>query len=187
MRISKVYTKTGDDGTTGIVNNVRVSKNSLRIQAIGDLDELNSWVGVVREKYDSRGSLSQFLRVVQDNLLNAGGELSMPPERLIHLEMIGAVEDIIDELNQELPPLKDFILPSGWTHVARTVCRRAERSLIALKNENMVEEFVNPCTIQYINRLSDFLFVLARYEAEEQKKEEELWNHVKQSNPRRSE
>lgn len=179
MRISKVYTKTGDDGTTGIVHNVRLAKNSLRITAIGEVDELNSWVGVVRGQYDTKLSLNHVLRDIQNNLLNIGGELAMPPVMLLTSEHVKTLERTIDILNLDLPPLTDFILPAGWTHVSRTVCRRTERALIALKNENSVEEIVNSCTIQYINRLSDFLFVLARYEDAQKNKDEELWEHIK--------
>jgi cob(I)alamin adenosyltransferase len=183
MRISKVYTKTGDDGTTGIVGNVRLSKGNARIHAIGDVDELNSWIGVLRSEQVVVPDLQfDVLHDIQNDLFNVGGELAMPPEILLKEERVALLEQEIDHINLLLPPLTDFILPHGdngvcFIHVARSVCRRAERSLVALNSE----EFVSDTAMRYINRLSDFLFVLARLvDLMYNEEDEELWEHEKQ-------
>ena len=184
MRISKVYTRTGDDGTTGLVGNERVSKDDARIVAIGDVDELNSWIGVLRSDYCVMDETSwAFLSFMQNDLFNVGGELAMPPETLLTPDRVAAIEVEIDTLNKQLPPPRDFIMPYGdngvaWIHVARTVARRAERSLIAL---NRVSH-VNAPAIQYLNRVSDFLFVLARHVDRQynQHEVEEYWRHGKE-------
>lgn len=183
MRISKVYTRTGDAGTTGIVGNVRVDKDDPRIVAIGDIDELNSWLGVLAsEEVVIDEDTFNLLHEMQNDLFNVGGELAMPPEVLLTAERVVAVEQYIDMMNEELPPLREFILPRGnngvaWIHVARTVARRAERSLVTLNKE----EFVNEYSMRYINRVSDFLFVLARYThlLYNHHESEEHWDHVK--------
>lgn len=162
-RLSKIYTRTGDKGTTGLSNGNRVPKNHTRIVAIGDIDELNSVIGIVLAQ-DLESNTRDILISIQHTLFNLGGELSLPGHQLILQQHITYVEHQLDILNEHLEPLKDFILPGGtqtaaYVHLARTVCRRAERSLISLHNEEPVSEFI----LQYVNRLSDFLFVLARH------------------------
>ncbi len=161
-RLSKLYTRTGDDGTTGLAGNQRVAKDHPRICAIGDIDELNSSIGVLLcQSLDD--ALRSVLTEIQHRLFDLGGELAMPEYRVLEQAHIDALESLIDEYNAILPPLKEFILPGGepaaaHCHLARAVCRRAERSLATLQQqENMRGE-----PGKYLNRLSDLLFVLAR-------------------------
>lgn len=161
-RLTKIYTRTGDEGTTGMGDGSRVPKTHARIQAIGDVDELNCHIGLVlcEELPDEiRACLTQ----IQHRLFDFGGALSVPGYELIKEEMVVALEQTLDHLNGELPPLKEFILPGGsraatLCHVARSVCRRAERSLCALAER----EDVSPVMLRYLNRMSDLLFVVAR-------------------------
>ena len=161
-RLSKIYTRTGDKGTTGMGDGSRVDKDSLRVAAIGDTDELNSVIGVVVSKCDE-GEVKETLITIQHDLFNLGGQLTMPECDLITEQRIQWLEQTLDKMNEDLPPLKEFILPGGGEaaahcHLARTVCRRTERAIVALAKEF---EFNNNVSA-YINRLSDFLFVACR-------------------------
>ncbi|HEX7812902.1 MAG TPA: cob(I)yrinic acid a,c-diamide adenosyltransferase [Burkholderiales bacterium] len=161
-RLSKIYTRTGDAGTTGLGDGSRVAKDSLRIQAIGAVDELNSAIGVLLAEPIS-DSASQCLRDVQHDLFDLGGELSIPGYTSIGDEHVTRLEAMLDRYNADLPPLKEFILPGGsraaaLCHVARTVCRRAERCLVSLVGAEQLSAALQ----RYLNRLSDLLFVLCR-------------------------
>ena len=170
-RITKVYTRTGDDGTTALGTGERVSKTSPRIAAYGAADELSAQLGVVLAS-DVAPKLVAGLRRVQNELFHLGADLCIPendkdrmPGPKIEQRHIDALETLMDELGATLPPLENFILPGGsmaaaQLHVARTICRRAERAVITLSHE----EPINPLVIVYLNRLSDTLFVLARYQ-----------------------
>jgi len=162
-RLSKIVTRTGDDGTTGLGDGSRVSKIHQRINCIGTIDELNAALGVTISQL-SDNSLSKQLLTVQHQLFELGAELCLPGEIRISDELITNMEKQLEEINEELIPLKEFILPGGslaasYCHVARTICRRAERDLIYLSE---TEKNANPISIKYVNRLSDFLFVIAR-------------------------
>ncbi len=161
-RLSKIYTRTGDDGTTGLGDGTRIAKNSLRVHALGDVDELNAALGVLLTE-PLQANIHAALEAVQHNLFNIGGELCMPGYALVKPEHVTALENQLDAWNDELKPLKEFILPGGsraaaYCHLARTVCRRAERTMYALNEQ----EPLNSAVLQYINRLSDLLFVLCR-------------------------
>lgn len=161
-RLSKITTRTGDDGTTGLGDGLRLPKHATRIAALGDIDELNSVLGVLLTESFEPG-LQAALRKVQNDLFDLGGELSIPDYRLIADRHLEALEALVAQYNAELPPLKEFILPGGTRaaalcHHARTVCRRAERTVAALQ----AVEPVSPLAIKYLNRLSDLLFVAAR-------------------------
>lgn len=161
-RITKIYTRKGDDGSTGLASGHRVSKDGLLIQSIGDVDELNSTIACIRAS-QSNNKIDELLIAIQHHLFNIGGELSAPQCTFIQQSNIDWLERWIDFFNQDLPPLKEFILPGGdigiaHCHLARTVCRRAERSLVAWSRHSVLRSEL----IQYINRLSDLLFVLAR-------------------------
>jgi cob(I)alamin adenosyltransferase len=176
MRISKVITKTGDQGTTGLADGSRVPKTDPRICAIGDIDELNSFVG--NAKSAARASeWEKELTEIQNDLLNLGGELSMPDGSisLLKIERIKALEKITEAMNESLPSLKEFILPEGddfttRIHLARAVCRRAERSVI-----HVIGTEGASLSIQYLNRLSDYLFVLARMSSKSEGTRERQW------------
>ena len=166
-RLSKIYTRTGDAGETGVDAKRRYRKHHPRIAAFGELDELNAALGVLRAE-DLPNGIAQLLRDVQQRLFDTGAELCVSELRSISPEHVRSLEDAIDHHNRELPPLKEFILPGGGRaaaacHLARAVCRRAERSLWALQDE---EGDLNPDSLKYLNRLSDLLFVLARKLAE---------------------
>lgn len=175
-RLSKIYTKTGDDGSTGLGNGERIAKNHARMQAIGDIDELNCCVGILIETLDDDQYLP-LLRGIQHDLFDLGGELSIPGFTLIKEDHVTALETALDEINADLPPLKNFILPGGTLaaahcHLARAVCRRAERSLVHLSHN----ETINHDARHYVNRLSDLLFVMARAIARSNGQEEILWD-----------
>jgi len=180
-RLSKIYTRTGDDGTTGLGDGSRTAKDSLRVEAYGTVDELNSIVGVVVAELngiDGLDELASLLLDVQHHLFDLGGELCIPESEMITDDHIDRVEKQLDGLNDSLPVLKEFILPGGSSaaahaHLARTVCRRAERRVIALARH----EPVNEPAIRYLNRLSDLLFVLARTAARASGAGEVFWNH----------
>jgi cob(I)alamin adenosyltransferase len=162
-RLSRIYTRTGDDGTTGLGDGARVPKNSARIAAIGDIDELNSQLGVVLAEPDLTDTTRTALTRIQHELFELGGELSIPHSRRITDEMVTRLEQELDAMNEALPALAEFILPGGsraaaLCHVARSVCRRAERRLVALAQV----EAVSPSALRYLNRLSDLLFVMCR-------------------------
>ncbi len=161
-RLSKIVTRTGDAGTTGLGDGTRVPKDSARIEAIGAIDELNSVLGVLLAE-SLPADVAACLVEVQHDLFDFGGELSIPGYRAVSDAHVMRLEDAVDRLNADLPPLKEFILPGGTraaslAHVARTVCRRAERSLVRLGD---VAEVRDPLR-KYLNRLSDLLFVAAR-------------------------
>lgn len=175
-RISKVYTRTGDDGTTAMADGSRQPKHSPVMQAIGDVDELNAVIGLLRAE-DLPDSIDIQLKLIQNDLFSMGGELSMPEFQLIDDGYIARLENDLDVMNEDLTPLKDFILPAGnrkvaVCHLARTVCRRAERSLVEYQQEFSVRDKL----LSYINRLSDYLFVLARYLARQSGCEEDYWD-----------
>ncbi|HHH47884.1 MAG TPA: cob(I)yrinic acid a,c-diamide adenosyltransferase [Gammaproteobacteria bacterium] len=174
-RLSKIYTRTGDDGTTSLGDGSRVAKDSLRIEAIGTVDELNSQLGVLRALALAEDT-DTLLAEVQHRLLDLGGELSIPGRTAITPAHIESLEQALDRLNDGLTPLKEFILPGGspaaaQAHVARSVCRRAERRLLALHHS----ETLSPSAIGYLNRLSDLLFVLARHLNRAQGCNDVLW------------
>jgi len=161
-RLSQIATRTGDNGTTGLGNNQRVSKNSLRVHAMGDVDELNSNIGLLLCE-EMPTDVRELLVEIQHQLFNLGGELSIPGFELLKPEAVLALDEALAHYNAQLPKLQEFILPAGnraaaQAHVCRTVARRAEREVVALGNE----EAINDTPRQYLNRLSDLMFVLAR-------------------------
>lgn len=161
-RLTQIATRTGDNGTTGLGDNTRVSKDSLRVHAMGDVDELNSHIGVLLCE-DMVGDLRMLLVEVQHQLFNLGGELSIPGFELLKVEALVALDDALERYNAQLPRLQEFILPAGnraaaQAHVCRTVARRAERAVVALGREDTLKDTPR----QYLNRLSDLLFVLSR-------------------------
>jgi len=162
-RLSKIYTRTGDAGTTGLGDGSRTSKDSARVAAMGDVDELNSLLGVVLCE-PLPDDVRELLTGIQHDLFDLGGEMSIPGATLLKTSQPARLEAAIDRYNAGLGPLKEFILPGGTraaalTHLARTVCRRAERMAVALA----AEEAVSDAGRQYLNRLSDLLFVLGRW------------------------
>ena len=184
MRIHKVYTRTGDEGMTDLVGGERVPKDSLRIESYGTVDELQSVLGMLRAALAESGSVEivAHLHRVQQDLFDLGSTLSTPPQHAdrvknpITEERIGWLEETMDRWNEELPPLRSFVLSGGGRysalgHVARTVCRRCERIVLRLAREEEVPAEV----LRYLNRLSDFLFVLARHLARVFGEEEPLW------------
>lgn len=175
-RLSKIYTRTGDDGTTGLGDGSRIDKDHLRMESIGDVDELNSFIGLLLAELLTDDPFAALLARIQHDLFDLGGELAIPGYTLVDAQRIGELEASLDQLNEDLPPLKNFILPGGsrtaaQCHLARAVCRRAERGLIAL---HKIEQ-INDTSRQYLNRLSDFLFVMARLLARRDGGEEILW------------
>ena len=176
-RLSKIYTRTGDDGSTGLGDGTRVSKDSARVAAYGTVDEANSAIGVVLAA-EIPDDVRAVLVSVQHQLFDLGGELCIPGHAAIHDADIDRLEQQLDRFNAGLPPLKDFILPGGGpaaahAHLARTICRRAEREVVTLSRHDAVR----PEAIRYLNRLSDLLFVLARVLARASGHGETLWNH----------
>ena len=161
-RLSKIYTRTGDSGTTGLGDGSRVNKDSLRVDAMGDVDELNAVIGILLTE-PLANEVAELLTRIQHDLFDLGGEICIPGHAMVKAERITALENILDAWNDELEPLKEFILPGGtraaaYCHLARTVCRRAERQLTRLSRT----EEVTITSMQYLNRLSDLLFVLCR-------------------------
>jgi cob(I)alamin adenosyltransferase len=173
VKLNKIYTRTGDDGTTGLVDGSRIGKNALRIAAIGDVDELNSLIGMaIVEMADDAAEQKAMLTRIQNDLFDLGADLATPGDDFAPSEMTlrmvasqsEALEAAIDALNDQLEPLTSFILPGGSraaaaVHIARATARRAERAIVAMADADAV----NPQALTYINRLSDYLFVLARY------------------------
>ena len=175
-RLSKIYTRTGDDGSTGLGDGARVGKDSLRVGAYGTVDEANSTIGLLLAA-DVPADIRELLTTVQHQLFDLGGELCIPGHAAIEDADIERLEQQLDRYNDDLPPLKDFILPGGGEaaarcHVARTVVRRAEREAVALARV----ENVRPQAVRYLNRLSDLLFVLARVLARASGHGEVLWH-----------
>ncbi|MBK1684295.1 cob(I)yrinic acid a,c-diamide adenosyltransferase [Rhodoferax fermentans] len=162
QRLTQIATRTGDNGSTGLGDNTRVSKNSLRIHAMGDVDELNSHIGLLLCE-PMPDAVRELLVSIQHQLFNLGGELSIPGYELLKLDAVLALEEALAHFNAQLPTLQEFILPAGsraaaQAHVCRTVARRAERVVVALANQDALK----PTPQQYLNRLSDLMFVLAR-------------------------
>lgn len=182
-RITKVTTRTGDDGTTGLSSGRRVGKDDLRIEAYGTVDELNSVLGVALAE-GLEAPLPRVFQRIQNELFHLGSDLSMPRDDeetftvpRVEQRHIDALEAVLDELNRDLPPLENFVLPGGSAgaarlNVARTVCRRAERIAVGLSR---VEE-IGDCVVRYLNRLSDLLFVAARFENKARGIDDVLWN-----------
>lgn len=177
----KIYTKTGDQGLTSLIGGTRVPKSSLRIDCYGTVDELNSYIGLVRDQ-EVNTARRPLLKEIQDRLFTIGAALASDPEKSkmkipdLHAEDIALLEQEMDRMNETLPELRVFILPGGhpavsFAHVARCVCRRAERLVIHLREESFVANLV----VMYLNRLSDFLFVLSRQMAHELGAEEVSW------------
>lgn len=178
-RLSKIYTRTGDDGTTGLGDGGRIDKDHPRMQAIGSVDELNSLIGMLLAELPASDEAVPPLIEIQHHLFNLGGELSIPGYAMLKAEHVTALEATLDRFNEELPPLKNFILPGGSRsaavcHLARAVCRRAERDLVTLSRDTEI----NIAGRHYVNRLSDFLFVLARVLARRDGGREVLWQQA---------
>jgi len=176
-RLSKIYTRTGDDGSTGLGDGTRVGKDSARVEAYGTVDEANSTIGMI-QACDLPDPVREVLTQVQHHLFDLGGELCIPGHEAIQDAHVEGLEAHLDRFNEQLPPLKEFILPGGGEaasrcHVARTVVRRAERAAVALARH----EPVRPQPVRYLNRLSDLLFVLARVLARADGQGEVLWDH----------
>lgn len=182
-RLSKIYTRTGDDGTTGLGDGRRVAKDDARVEAYGTVDELNSAVGMVLAVQELPEAVRQCLTEVQHELFDLGGELCIPGHLAITAEHVARLEDELDAFNDPLPPLKEFILPGGGAgtaacHLARTIARRAERRVWALiKKDPAANDAVNPEAARYLNRLSDLLFVIARVLVRQEHGTEVLWRH----------
>ncbi len=177
-RLSKIYTRTGDDGSTGLGDGSRVAKDSARVGAYGTVDEANSTIGLMLASSEVPEDIRSLLTAIQHQLFDLGGELCIPGHAAIFDADIDRLEHHLDTYNDDLPPLKDFILPGGGEaaarcHVARTVVRRAERETVTLART----EAVRPEAVRYLNRLSDLLFVLARVLARSSGHGEVVWNH----------
>ena len=188
----KIYTKTGDDGTTGLYGGTRVSKDHIRIDSYGTVDELNAYIGLIKDQ-DICSKIQESLYRIQHDLFTVGANLATHPEKAIlkngkerlniskiNAKSITLLEEEIDEMNKDLPQMTHFILPGGHTtvsfcHIARTICRRAERLTVALCHETEVDEHV----LKYLNRLSDYLFVLARQLTKDLGVEEIKWQPEK--------
>jgi len=178
-RLSKIYTRTGDNGTTGLGDGTRVAKDHPRVEAFGTVDELNSAIGTVLA-YKLPESIRGCFNKIQHNLFDLGGELCVPEHTIISEADVTYLETILDEFNEELPNLKEFILPSGGLatshcHLARTICRRAERRCWTFNDS----ESINTYALAYLNRLSDLLFVVCRVLARYENGAEVLWQPKK--------
>ena len=176
-RLSKIYTRTGDDGSTGLGDGSRVAKDSARVEAYGTVYEANSTIGMI-QACALPDDVREVLTKVQHHLFDLGGELCIPGHEAIQDAHVEGLEAHLDRFNEQLPPLKEFILPGGGEaasrcHVARTVVRRAERVAVTLARD----ETVRPQPVRYLNRLSDLLFVLARVLARADGQGEVLWDH----------
>jgi len=179
-RLSKIYTRTGDDGSTGLGDGTRVPKEDSRVEAYGTVDEANSAIGVVLSVASLPAAIARCLTDVQHDLFDLGGELCIPGHRMIDSTHVDRLESELDGFNEGLPPLKEFILPGGGSaaaacHVARAVCRRAERRCWSLAHA----EPVSAEALKYLNRLSDLLFVLARVLARHESGSEIVWRRTK--------
>jgi cob(I)alamin adenosyltransferase len=179
----KIYTKTGDKGNTSLIGGTKVPKSHLRIESYGTVDELNSWIGLVNDQVKMKHE-NRILKEIQDRLFTIGSSLACDPEKEPKLKIpdlgemdIVLLEKEIDKMNAKLPAMRSFLLPGGHpavssAHIARCVCRRAERLTVALQQNKM---FVDPLVIKYLNRLSDYLFVLARFIGKRLKVKEIPW------------
>jgi len=177
-RLTKIFTKKGDDGTTDLGGNNRVEKFDSQIVVYGDLDELTAAIGLITCQESIPSDIQNFLESAQQEMFNIAGELSAPEFKSLDEDKVISVEDFIDQINEYLPPLKEFVVPgeeirSAQTHMARAICRRAERSMVKLSKEREVNSFA----LKYLNRLSDAFFVIARLLARESSTEEQLWKH----------
>lgn len=176
----KIYTKTGDTGQTSLYGGKRLSKADLRVEAYGTLDELNSWLGLIKDEIHGT-HIKDLLKEIQDRIFTISSHIASDPEKEMPLpdifeQDISLLETEIDKMTEHLEPLKFFILPGGHRkvseiHIVRTVCRRAERMIVSLSEQSQVESII----ITYLNRLSDFLFVLARFISKELEVEENKW------------
>ena len=178
-RLSKIVTRTGDAGTTGLASGDRIAKTHPRIAAMGDLDELNSQLGVLLAHPGLPANIGEALAPVQHRLFDIGGELALPGHAAIRDEHVEQLETHVEAFNAELPPLKDFVLPGGspvaaQSHLTRAVVRRAERSLWAVHGETPL----NPSALRYLNRLSDLMFVVSRLLARANGGSEVIWRHA---------
>ena len=181
-RLSKIYTRTGDSGTTGLCDGSRVAKDDLRIVALGDVDELNSCIGVLRSQIavssiEDKASWDKSLSLIQHWLFDLGGEVCIPNYNMVLPVSVEFLENEIDRMNEALPMLKDFILPAGtlscsYAHQARSVCRRAERSLMTVQSR---DQNIQATSLQLLNRLSDWLFVASRTLQRAEGGSEVLW------------
>ena len=188
-RISKVVTKTGDDGTTSLADSSRISKNHKLIHVIGEIDELNSFIGLLvcelnsSKEFNYRSKIIKSLILVQHELFNLGGEISMPKTTLITDNQVSRIAKEINDLNENLPPLREFILPGGsklasLAHISRTITRRAERNLVGLiGSDHFKTENIRRNGLPYLNRLSDLLFVISRVFINGDKSENLFWNN----------
>ena len=182
-RLSRIYTRTGDDGTTGLGDGHRVRKDDARVEAYGTVDEANSAIGVVLAVPGLPAEVSRCLMEIQHDLFDLGGELCIPGSQVIKAERIAELEQVLDRFNDPLPALKDFILPGGGPataacHLARTIVRRAERRVWTLAEaEKASSGKVSVEVPRYLNRLSDLLFVIARVLARHEHGSEVLWRH----------
>lgn len=179
-RLSKIVTRTGDDGTTGLANGSRIEKDHIRIDTIGTIDELNSFIGLFIDSLNMENPLRSVYLQIQNDLFDLGGELSMPDHSMITAKHCDFLESNIENYNAPLKPLKDFILPSGSEplsrcHIVRCTARRAERKMVTLSRNEEVNHFGQ----MYLNRLSDFAFVTARWLAHENNEPEVLWKPSK--------
>lgn len=180
-RLSKIYTKTGDNKTTATATNQRLTKDHPKIILNGQLDELNSWLGVIRSTLTvNQKKVDSLLLNIQNQLFDFGGEITLPSYQKINQESVSYLEDAIDEINQLLSPLKEFILPGGnqsasFCHLTRAVARKAECSLITLSRSESLNQYL----FSYLNRLSDLLFVIARYLNLLEQTEEVYWKSKK--------
>lgn len=179
-RLTRIYTRTGDQGTTALANGTRISKTSPRIEVLGTVDELNSSIGLIISGLQNDAPIHPVLTLIQHQLFDLGGEIAVADHSYTVIDQteIEYLECQIDKLNAELPPLKEFILPGGsvaacYTHLARSICRRAERQITALLMDD--GEQVNPHAVAYLNRLSDLLFVASRTIVLRQGGKEILW------------
>jgi cob(I)alamin adenosyltransferase len=182
-RLSKIYTRTGDDGSTGLGDGTRVPKDSPRVAAYGTTDELNCAIGLVLA-CEVPETVRELLMQVQHTLFDLGGELCIPGMEMVHGADVDRLEQALDGFNADLPPLKEFILPGGGPasahcHLARTICRRAERCVVTLART----ESVRAEPLRYLNRLSDLLFVLSRVLARASGHGEVLWHHERRKRP----
>ncbi len=182
----KIYTKTGDKGTTSLIGGTKVPKSHLRIEVYGTVDELNSYIGLCRDLLNDK-QVSDVMKEIQDRLFTIGSSLACDPVKEPKLKIpdlkesdVALLEKEMDKMNEALPPMKHFVLPGGHItvstlHVARCVCRRAERCCVRLEPESMSAPGVDPIILKYLNRLSDYLFVLARFTSHLLKAEEIPW------------
>jgi cob(I)alamin adenosyltransferase len=179
-RLSRIVTRTGDDGSTGLGDGTRVPKDAARIEALGSVDELNCTLGVLLSNDLHDEAAAACLGEVQHDLFDLGGELAIPGSSILSDERVAWLDAHLEQFNRSLPPLKEFVLPGGGTaasasHIARAVCRRAERYCWTLDRS----EPLSPASLRYLNRLSDLLFVLARRFARAERGSEPLWNRTR--------